>query len=46
LPQRLRNWLPDSDRCPSRLERCSEEPPALAVEAGHVARCWLLERRP
>jgi len=31
------------DRCPYRFERCNEEPPLLAVESGHAARCWLLE---
>ena len=45
LPTALPPGCRFSDRCPSRLERCGMEPPALAVEAGHVASCWLLERR-
>lgn len=29
-------------RCPAVMERCrTEEPPETAVDAGHVARCWL-----
>lgn len=32
-----------ADRCPHRFERCDEEPPLLAVEADHAARCWLVE---
>ncbi len=32
-----------ADRCPYRFERCDEEPPLLAVEADHAARCWLVE---
>jgi len=31
------------DRCPYRFEHCNEEPPPLAVETDHTARCWLLE---
>ena len=26
-----------------RFERCADEPPALPVEPGHDARCWLLD---
>jgi peptide/nickel transport system ATP-binding protein len=29
-------------RCPSRFEKCSEEPPLRAVEPGHHAACWLV----
>jgi peptide/nickel transport system ATP-binding protein len=32
-----------AERCPHRFERCATEPPHLAVEAEHTARCWLLE---
>lgn len=32
-----------ADRCPSRFERCVEEPRLLAVHAEHTARCWLVE---
>ena len=32
-----------ADRCPSRFDRCAEEPPLLAVEPEHAARCWLVE---
>jgi oligopeptide/dipeptide ABC transporter ATP-binding protein len=32
-----------ADRCPHRFERCATEPPQLAVEAEHTARCWLVE---
>jgi oligopeptide/dipeptide ABC transporter ATP-binding protein len=32
-----------ADRCPYRFERCATEPPHLAAEAEHTARCWLLE---
>ncbi len=32
-----------ADRCPHRFERCASEPPQLEVDAGHTARCWLLE---
>ena len=29
-------------RCPAVMERCRvEEPPALALGADHLARCWL-----
>jgi oligopeptide/dipeptide ABC transporter ATP-binding protein len=34
-----------ADRCPHRFERCTAEPPHLAAEADHTARCWLLEAR-
>jgi oligopeptide/dipeptide ABC transporter ATP-binding protein len=33
-----------AERCPRRFERCAEEPPLLAVEAAHSARCWLVDR--
>jgi oligopeptide/dipeptide ABC transporter ATP-binding protein len=33
-----------ADRCPHRFEKCAQEPPHLAVEAEHSARCWLVER--
>jgi peptide/nickel transport system ATP-binding protein len=46
LPTQLPEGCRFSDRCPSRLERCREEPPAFAVEAEHTARCWLQEPRP
>ena len=29
-----------ADRCPSRFDRCAEEPPALSVD-GHLVKCWL-----
>jgi oligopeptide/dipeptide ABC transporter ATP-binding protein len=32
-----------ADRCPFRFEHCAEEPPLLAVESEHAARCWLVE---
>ncbi len=32
-----------ADRCPHRFARCAEEPPLLAMEADHAARCWLVE---
>jgi oligopeptide/dipeptide ABC transporter ATP-binding protein len=32
-----------ADRCPFRFDRCVEEPPLLAVDAEHAARCWLVE---
>jgi peptide/nickel transport system ATP-binding protein len=32
-----------ADRCPYRFERCDADPPLLAVEPGHTARCWLVE---
>ena len=28
-------------RCPSRFERCTEEPPFVQVEDGHRVKCWL-----
>ena len=31
------------DRCQYRFDHCNEEPPLLAVETDHTARCWLLE---
>jgi peptide/nickel transport system ATP-binding protein len=34
-----------ADRCPHRFERCDEEPSLLTVAAGHMGRCWLLERK-
>jgi peptide/nickel transport system ATP-binding protein len=27
-------------RCPRRIEKCQEDPPLEAVEAGHLAACW------
>ena len=32
-----------ADRCERRFERCVNEPTLLPVEAGHSARCWLIE---
>jgi peptide/nickel transport system ATP-binding protein/oligopeptide transport system ATP-binding protein len=29
------------DRCPSRFEKCSQEPPLIAASGGRMARCWL-----
>ncbi len=29
-----------ADRCPSRFDRCAEEPPTLSVD-GHLVKCWL-----
>jgi peptide/nickel transport system ATP-binding protein len=29
-------------RCPSRFDKCAEEPPPRAVEPGHYAACWLV----
>jgi oligopeptide/dipeptide ABC transporter ATP-binding protein len=29
-----------ADRCPSRFERCEQEPPTLSVD-GHLVKCWL-----
>ena len=32
-----------ADRCPSRFEKCGEEPPPFARStAGHHAACWLV----
>jgi oligopeptide/dipeptide ABC transporter ATP-binding protein len=28
-------------RCPLAFERCLEEPPLIALGAGHQSRCWL-----
>jgi oligopeptide/dipeptide ABC transporter ATP-binding protein len=28
-------------RCPSRFERCTEEPPFVQVADGHRVKCWL-----
>jgi peptide/nickel transport system ATP-binding protein len=33
-----------ADRCPSRFDKCGEEPALLFVEAGHDAACWLLSQ--
>jgi oligopeptide/dipeptide ABC transporter ATP-binding protein len=30
-----------ADRCPSRFQRCAEDPPAMPVADGHSVRCWL-----
>ena len=31
-------------RCPQAMPRCRDAPPpAFAPEAGHMARCWLVE---
>ena len=46
LPSQLPEGCRFSDRCPQRMARCREEPPAFPVEAGHGARCWLQEPRP
>ena len=32
-----------ADRCGQRFARCASEPDFMAVEAGHGARCWLLD---
>ncbi len=32
-----------ADRCEQRFGRCAREPKFMAVEAGHSARCWLLD---
>jgi oligopeptide/dipeptide ABC transporter ATP-binding protein len=40
------DWSPGcrfADRCPFRFDRCAEEPPLLAVDTEHAARCWLVE---
>lgn len=29
-----------ADRCPSRFDRCAEEPPTLSAD-GHLVKCWL-----
>ena len=29
-------------RCPSRFDKCVEEPPLRAVAPGHHAACWLV----
>ena len=31
-----------ADRCPSRFEKCAEEPPPRSVAPGHSAACWLV----
>jgi len=31
-----------ADRCPSRFDRCAEEPPTFSVD-GHLVKCWLYE---
>lgn len=33
-----------ADRCPSRFERCAEEPPAFWIE-GRSVKCWLHENK-
>jgi peptide/nickel transport system ATP-binding protein len=34
---------PFRPRCPHAMTRCEEEPPEIAVGAGHLSRCWLAE---
>lgn len=36
---------PFSDRCPSRFDRCGEEPDIFEVGTGHSVRCWLHAER-
>ncbi len=36
---------PFSDRCPSRFDRCVDEPESVEVEPGHSVRCWLHSER-
>jgi peptide/nickel transport system ATP-binding protein len=31
-----------AERCPSRFEKCAEEPPLMGVEPGHRSACWLV----
>lgn len=31
-----------ADRCPSRFDKCSQEPPPREVASGHHAACWLV----
>jgi len=31
-------------RCPDAFDACSAEPPELAVDGAHTARCWLYDR--
>jgi len=33
-------------RCPYAFEACLEEPPFIAVDGAHMARCWLAESPP
>lgn len=30
-----------ADRCPSRFDKCSEEPPLFTVEGDRLVKCWL-----
>ena len=31
-----------AERCPSRFDKCVEQPPQRAVAPGHHAACWLV----
>lgn len=33
-----------ADRCPFRIEECSEEPPLVSLKDGNYVRCWLYAR--
>ncbi len=45
LPFELPTGCRFADRCPHRFARCAAEPPHLAAEPDHTARCWLVEQR-
>ena len=32
-----------ADRCPAVMSICSEKPPTIEIEAGHIAKCWLYQ---
>ncbi len=32
-----------ADRCPAVMSICSEKPPTIEIEAGHLAKCWLYQ---
>jgi oligopeptide/dipeptide ABC transporter ATP-binding protein len=31
------------ERCPSRFERCGQEPPVFGLEGNHLVKCWLYQ---
>jgi oligopeptide/dipeptide ABC transporter ATP-binding protein len=43
---RLPPGCPFAPRCPERQAVCEQSPPAVAIEAGHTASCWVATAAP
>ncbi|HJS30632.1 MAG TPA: ABC transporter ATP-binding protein [Alphaproteobacteria bacterium] len=45
-PEQLPPGCPFYGRCPKGVERCLSDPPAVAIDKGHHARCFFAEAAP